>query len=328
MKFKKIGFVFAVIFSCGFFSCSSLKDLGYSPEIKMQSVSLKNLDFDGITFDCAYSLSNPYPLSFSIKKIAGTVDCSGSEFAQLSADEGVSMEAKSSRTNSFSFKIPYETILSLAKNFSGKESLPFSFSGSASLDLSKIPLASEESLDLPFSVEFDVPVFKPKFSVSNPRLKTPSLSEMKDAFLNGGLSLVSAAATANHIVSGKSISEAIFDNTNLDFEFLVDLNISGEGNSAWQCILKNCALKTSSAELVNFALGENGTLDESKNSAPLAARLNTISAGKYIAQMLNKKGENPSFAVETALSFPNLNYAKEIPLSYECTIPLSKISRE
>jgi hypothetical protein len=44
--------------------------------------------------------------------------------------------------------------------------------------------------------------------------------------------------------------------------------------------------------------------------------------------MLNKKGENPSFAVETALSFPNLNYAKEIPLSYECTIPLSKISRE
>lgn len=306
------------------FSCTTLKQLGYTPEIKMQNVALKSLDFEGITFSCDYSISNPYPLAFSIKNVDATVSCSESSYINLSTDKGINVAAMGTRQNAFTFKVPYETILKISKETKGKESLPFEIKGAAYLDLSAIPLAEMSTLSLPFSVAFDVPVFKPNFSVSNPKLVMPTVSELTNTLKNGGMAITKATKLAAQILSGKSVSESIFDGVDLNFKFTFDLNVANEGSSAWQCTLDNCAIKSSTNNLIDLALPEN-TISASKNTIPVTATLNTINAGKFIVQLMNKKGSNPVFSVDSKVTFSDLKYMKDIPLSYSTEIPLSKL---
>lgn len=329
MKTKKCIFaVPALIFSVLVLSCSSLKELGYSPEIKTQSVALKGLDFEGIFFECAYSISNPYPVSLSVQGVEAAVSCADAPSIQLSADEGISVPAKESRENTFAFKVPYSTILSLAQELPGRESLPFKIEGTARFDTSAVPFADMKSIEIPFSADFEVPVFKPEFSVSNPRIQLPTLSELKNAFSSSGMAFTKAASVASQLLSGKTLSEAVLDGVDLDFAFLFDLTVSNKGSASWQCILENCTVTSSAQELISLSLGSNGALTSPDSTVPVAARLNSLNAGKYIVQMINQKGTAPVFSVSSKLSFPKLPYAKDIPLSYTCAIPLGNFSKE
>lgn len=331
---KKISLIKSLLI-CGFAlalcACSTLKELGIaSPSISFQNVAIKSLDFEGITFTSNYSVSNPYPVAFSIKQVAADVLCNDSKFTSLSADEGVSVAAMGSKSNSFSFKIPYDTILNLAKSASGQKSLPFTISGNASLDLSKVPFMEGQSMTLPFTKSFDVPVFKPELSLSNPQIVLPSLSELKDAFTSGGMSVVKAALAAGSIVAGKQVAENVFDGVNLNLKCNFNLNVANAGSAAWKYALKNCSINTGDANsLINLAASGTNEITSSSGTIPLTATLNTLTAGKFIAQILNKKGTNPTFSVESALSFPELSYAADLPLNYAKEIPLSsfKVSK-
>ena len=316
-------------------SCSTLKDFGLSPSINFQNVAINSLDLEGITFNCDYSIQNPYPLSFSVKQVSADVLYENTKFTSLSADKGVSVAALGTKNNSFTFKIPYSTILNFSKSASGKKSLPFAISGNASIDLSKIPLMENQTATLPFKKSFEVPVFKPEISLSNPKIVLPSLSEMKNAFTSGGMTVAAAAVAASSILSGSKVSSDIFDNVNMNLKCNFDLNVANSGSAAWKFILKNCSVKTSknsSAALVDLsaAAKSNTEITSSSGTIPLTATLNTLNAGKFVAQILNKSGENPVFSVESGLSFPELSYAAELPLSYSKEIPLSsfKVSKK
>lgn len=334
---KKISFIKSLgvgIAVLALTTCSTMKELGIaSPSISFQNVAIKSLDFEGITFTSNYSVSNPYPVAFSIKQVAADVLCNDSKFTSLSADEGVSVAAMGSKSNSFSFKIPYDTILNLAKSASGQKSLPFTISGNASLDLSKVPFMEGQSMTLPFTKSFDVPVFKPELSLSNPQIVLPSLSELKDAFTSGGMSVVKAALAAGSIVAGKQVAENVFDGVNLNLKCNFNLNVANAGSAAWKYALKNCSINTGNTgdanSLINLAASGTNEITSSSGTIPLTATLNTLTAGKFIAQILNKKGTNPTFSVESALSFPELSYAADLPLNYAKEIPLSsfKVSK-
>jgi len=322
---NKILILLSVILAFTTFSCSTLKELGYTPEIKMESVALKGLDFEGITFSCDYSISNPYPLSFSIQKVDATISCSESSYVELTTDNGIKVAARGSRKNTIDFKIPYETILKIAKETDGKEALPFEVKGAAFLDLSEVPLANLSSMELPFRVAFDVPVFKPGFSVSNPRLVMPTLTELTGMLKNSGMAAKKAATVAAQLLSGKPVSEALLDGVDLNFKFTFDLKVSNEGNSSWKCDLKDCAIKSGTEDLIDLTLPEK-TLTAKSNVVPVTATLNTLKAGKFIVQMINKSGEDPVFTVDSALTFPELEYVQNIPLSYSTKLPLSKVA--
>ena len=308
-----------------FSACSTMKELGIaSPSVSFQNVAIKSLDFEGITFTSSYSVSNPYPVSFSIKQVAADILCGGSKFTSLSADEGVSVAAMGAKSNSFSFKIPYDAVLNLAKSAGGQKSLPFTISGNASLDLDKIPFMKGQTMTLPFTKSFDVPVFKPELSLSNPQIVLPSLAELKDAFTSGGMSVVKAALAAGSIAAGKQVAENIFDGVDLNLKCNFNLNVANAGSAAWKYALKNCSINTgSSNSLINLAASSSGEITSSSGTIPLTATLSTLTAGKFIAQILNKKGADPTLSVESALSFPELSYAADLPLNYSKEIPIS-----
>ena len=324
--FRKTSFLLGITFAVLVFSCQTVKEVVGSPSLDLQSVGIKSLDLEGITFNCNYSITNPYPIAFSIKSLLADVLYDGGTFTKLRTDNGVSVEAMGTRTNSLNFKIPYTSILDIAKAFQGKEALPFKIDGSASLDLSAIPMLANSSLTLPFSKSFDVPVFKPEFSLSDVKLSLPTMTELRDSFINSGMSVTKAASLAAAILSGGNVDANDLADINLNLDLLMNLNVKNTGSSAWNFLLKNCNLATSAGNLANLnALGEK-SISAAAGTVPLKVSINTVSAASLIADILNKRGTNPVFSFESGLSFPSLAYAPDIPLSYSKEIPLSSVA--
>ncbi|MBQ5450881.1 MAG: LEA type 2 family protein, partial [Treponema sp.] len=170
----------AAILSVITFSCESLSGILATPSLSMKGVGIKSLDLEGITFNVDYSITNPYPVAFTIDKLEGNLLQDSSTYAKIVTDKGISVAAMGSKTNSVNFKIPYDKIISMAKgasSSSSKKALPFTFDGNVSLNLSEA-LGAGQNLTLPFSKSFEVPVIKPSLSVSNPKIQLPTLGDL------------------------------------------------------------------------------------------------------------------------------------------------------
>lgn len=314
------------LFAVFTFSCETVKDVLGTPSISLKSVGIQSLDLEGITFKCDYSISNPYPVSFSIKQVAADILHNGGTFANVSTANGVSVAAMASHANTINFKVPYDTILGLAKSSNGKTSLPFSVKGSASLDLSSVPFFEGKSLSLPFNKDFNVPVFKPQFSVSDVKLQLPSVDALKNAFVGSGMNAVKAASLVASIIGGKQIAKDAFDGVNLNIDLAFNVNVSNAGSAPWKYALNNCSILTSSGTLADVKALSSASFSSSSAVVPMKASLNTLKAGAFIVQLINKSGKNPVFALDSKLSFTDLSYAPNIPLACSKEIPLSNIS--
>lgn len=321
---KKILFAIAAAASLAFvqLSCSTNKISKEipKPSVLFNSISFVSLDTEGITLKCDYAVKNPYPVSLSLAKISADITCSGEAFTTITADEGISLLAKSTKENSFNFKIPYDTILSFSKTLKSEKSLPFMVSGNATIG--NIPLIS--SITLPFSKEFDVPVFKPSFSFSSPKVVLPSAKEIISSFTKSGISAAKAASAASSLIAGKPIAENLLDNVDMNVKINFNLNVKNEGGAEWKYILNSCKIISGGKNLAALDAFQN-EINTASGTIPLTATVNTVTAGKFIAQIINKAGENPTFALESGVSFPQLKSAA-LPLSCSKEIPLSKFS--
>ena len=308
------------------FSCQTMNNVFGKPELSMEKVGIKALDLEGITFNCDYAITNPYPIGISLKSVAADIFYNKSEkFTSVNSDGGVTIAANGKNSNSLDFKVPYTTILNFAKSTSGKTSLPFSVNGSAALDLSAVTGLDIQALSLPFSKDFDVPVFKPSFSVSNVKLKLPTLTALASSLVSSGVSSARATQLATSILSGQQLASNAFDGIDLNLDVTMDLNVKNSGSAPWNMVIKNCSLQSSSGgRLANVRPTSGNTISSENATVPMTASVNTLQAGAMIVSILNKKGANPTFSVESGISFPGLNYA-EVPLSYSKEISVSSI---
>ncbi len=305
---------------------SGLSSSSKKPTLNFDKVSIKSLDMEGITFNCNYSVSNPYSVGISLANVVADISCNDSKLTTINANEGVSISANKSAANTFDFKVPYDSILNFAKTYKENDKLPFSVKGNVSLD--KLPVIS--TLTLPFSKEFNVPVFKPKFSLSSPKLVMPSITEIASALVKGGkTNALKAASLAKSLVTGGEVDDSLLEGIDLNMKLNFDLNVENEGGSAWKYALNSCGIKTDGqSDLIALDTADDTTIESSSGTIPLSATLNTLTAGKFIAKLLNKSGANPTFTLDSGLSFPNLSYAPDLPLAYSKELPLSSITRK
>ncbi|MCR5762098.1 MAG: LEA type 2 family protein [Treponema sp.] len=324
-KFHILSSVTAVIIAFTLFSCQTVKEIVGTPTLSLESVGIQSLDLEGITFNCNYSITNPYPVAFSIKEVAANILCNGNSFSKIVTSKGINVTAMGSKTNALSFKIPYDSILNLAKSISGKTALPFAIDGSASLDLSSIPLLENKTLSLPFNKSFDVPVFKPSLSLSDIKIKLPSFETIRNAFLNSGMNAVQAVGLATALIQGKNISEDDLKKLDLNLDLLMNLNVKNSGSAAWNFLVNNCSLNTTVGSLIDIKPTITSAISSGSGTVPLKASINTAAAAAFISQILNKTGSNPVFSLSSKLSFTDLKYAPNIPLSYSYEIPVSKV---
>lgn len=334
MKNLRIGISHFVAVAClcamSFFtvSCESLGELLGSlsvPSLSMNSVSIKGLDLEGITFACDYSITNPYPVAFSIKQLAADVNYEGGTFTKLSSDNGVSVASRSTKRNSLTVKIPYDSILNFAKNTNGKSSLPFTLDGSLALDMSGVELFEGDSFSIPFTKSFSVPVVKPSFSVANANVVLPSADELTRKFVSSGVNVLRAAAIASALVTGQNLTEEMLKGIDIDIDFTFDLNVANQGSAPWKFAVDDCSLKTNTGSLISVTPGTSKAITSSSGTIPMTVSLNTVQAAAFIVQLITKKGGNPTFQLSSALSFPELSYASNLPLSYSYEIPLRSV---
>lgn len=296
------------------------------PTLSFDSVSIKSLDTEGITFKCNYSVSNPYSVGISLAGVTADISCNDSKLTSLNANEGVTIAANNSASNVFDFKVPYDSVLSFAKTYQESKVLPFLVKGTVSLD--KLPVIS--TLTIPFSKDFEVPVFKPSFSLSSPKLVMPSVTEIAAALVKGGkTNALKAASLAKSLVTGGKVEdEGLLDGIDLNMKLNFDLGVKNEGGSAWRYSLNSCGIRTEGGgDLIALDASGDTTVEAESATIPLSATLNTLKAGKFIMQLINKSGANPTFALDSGLSFPGLPYEANLPLAYSREIPLSGVTR-
>ncbi len=316
-----------------FTSClSTVGELIGKPQIKLTSVTLKSLDMEGFTFNAGYSISNPYPVSFSVSGVnADVIYDNETKLTSLSASEGISIAGMDTAKNTFTFKIPYKTILNIASGKSNelKESVPLSFKGNAKLDLSAVSFFEGETLTLPFSKTFNVPVFKPSLSVSTPTLQMPTLDDLKESLVNGGLSPLKAATLAASIIAGKKLASDALDGIDLDMNFNFNLNVKNEGSCSWNYLLDNCKISSGENRLVSVSPSEGNVVSSQSGTIPVSCKLNTVQSGRCIVELLNKTAKNPVISIDSVLNFPGVNdFLSNVPLDYTKEISVSSIQRK
>lgn len=336
MKIKKSFLLLSVILVTFLFSSclSTISEVVGKPQVKFNSVSLESIDMEGFTFNVGYSVVNPYPVSFSIAGIKADIinDNDSSTVTSMNFAEGISVLGMDTERNNVSFKLPYKTVLNLAakiKENENLEALPLSFKGSASLDLSSVPLLEGQSLEIPFNKSFKVPVFKPSFSVSAPTLQMPTLNELKEALINGGLSAVKAAKLAGNIIAGNKLSSDALDGIDLDMKFKFNLNVKNEGSCSWDYLLDKCSLTSGDNRLAAVSPEDGGKISSKSGTIPVTCTLNTIQSGRYIVELLNKTAKNPVITIDSVLNFPGIpEFLSNIPLDYSKEISVSSISKK
>lgn len=314
------------------FSCGSLSELLnlQTPTAEAKSVSIAEMDLEGISFNLNYDIKNPYGVSLSVKDIEMDVDCNDSKVTTIKTKDGISLKALSTSKNTATFKVPYDSIINLAKSFSAaKKTLPFAIDGALTIDTSSVPALSalgSNSISLPLSTKFDVPVFKPNLSVGNFAVKLPTFNDLKDQLIKDGLGVTKAIQVATALISGNGLSLSLLDGINMDIDFTFDLNVANEGSANWNFDINDCSLNTASGSIADIGPVSSKTITSS-GKVPMKATLNTIQAGAFIVQLVNKTGKNPTFTLKSGLTFPDTSYVKGIPLEYSCEVPLSDVNK-
>lgn len=326
-KIRILAVVSAALLSVGCTSSDFTKLLSggsaSKPTLSFKSVTPSGLDMEGISFKCNYDVTNPYSVGVSLSKLAADITCNGNAFTSLTANEGITLAKKSTKTNTFNFKVPYDSLLNFAKSYKASDSvLPFNIKGNVGLDLSKVTSLTSKTLSLPFAKDFNAPVVKPSFSLSSPKLVLPSASEFIEAFKKGGMTATKAASVAASIVGGKSVDSSVFSGIDLPMKLNFNLGVENKGGASWSYLLKNCSIKSADASVISLDTSNVQAITSSSGTVPLTATLNTLTAGKFIAQILNKSGTNPTFSLDSGVSFPSIGSAS-LPLAYSKEIPLS-----
>ncbi|MDC7227497.1 MAG: hypothetical protein PQJ61_12100 [Spirochaetales bacterium] len=321
MTRKLVGVLTLAIFIAG---CSTVSDFFGKPEISFRDVSIDSLDAEGITFSCDYSVSNPYPVGIKIDGLSIDIIFEESIVLHVDTDEGLNLSSGAFNNNSILFKLPYESIVELAGEGRDREVLPFAISGEASFDLSSIPYFSGQDISIPFAKSFDVPVFKPEFSVGNGRIKLPSVREITTALVTGGVNILKAGIVAGQIVLGKNISGDVFDGIDFDVTVEFDLGVNNKGGAPWKFELDKCSINTGVGSLMEMkALGGPVIIESGNSTVRMAAVVNTLEWGDFITGLAGGGVTGSDLVIESRLSFPTLPYEFELPLHIEKDLSLN-----
>lgn len=309
------------------FSCASVKKIVGEPTVSLKSVSIDSLDFEGITFAAQYTVTNPYPVGFSIKQVAADILCGQQLYTSLTTSEGLTVAKRASTTNTLLVKLPYDTILSYASADTSKKALPFTVKGNVAVDLSAIPYVGN-TLNIPFTKDFDVPVFKPRLSVSDVHVQLPSAAKLKESFTKSGMGAIKAASLAASLITGRDIPQDAFKGVDMDIKLTFNINAANGGGAPWQYTVTDCAIRSSSSVIAEAKASSVGAaaIRAGSGTIPMTATLSTAHAGAFIIRLLTKKGGDPEFALKSALTFTGLPYQANIPLACTRTFPVSKVT--
>jgi LEA14-like dessication related protein len=119
-------------------SCATLQDIAALPEVSLQSVQVKDLDFKSQTFVLNFDVSNPNPIALPIKSVSYAVKLDGLRFA--SGDVVCAFSIPARGDTSFAITADLDLLntapqlLTIVRSAMRRD-IPYELSGSLGIDL-------------------------------------------------------------------------------------------------------------------------------------------------------------------------------------------------
>ncbi|OBV29765.1 hypothetical protein BKN38_01395 [Helicobacter sp. CLO-3] len=164
----------ALLFSACIKDTSTAKDIATKtllPEAKIAGIKLESISLEGIDFAVQLSVKNPYNTPLSLDGVLISLSVQNSEVASSAIAQTFTLKASSSTTIAPKISIKPSALWASIKDYNSLKSLPIAIRARfkiplpkiQSLDLSQTKMQDFFSFDESFS--YDLPTFKPKFSV-------------------------------------------------------------------------------------------------------------------------------------------------------------------
>jgi LEA14-like dessication related protein len=207
----------------------SIPDSIPKPTAEVTEFSLEAITLRDVTFKFVLSVKNPYPVALSFDGMTLNFTVEGAKVMSVASQGGFSVKAKGQKSNAFTVKLSYESIIKLVKNYVAKDWLNTVVDGTLVIPIPRIPGLGVLPKDLTFTYRFEkrIPAIKPRVAIVDFTVQPPTREQIAKAAAAQGKKVDAdkAAAAFKDILAGRKPKEKLVDPTELDVPLTVSYTI-------------------------------------------------------------------------------------------------------
>jgi LEA14-like dessication related protein len=195
----------------------SIPDSIPKPTAEVTEFSLEAITLRDVTFKFVLSVKNPYPVALSFDGMTLNFTVEGAKVMSVASQGGFSVKAKGQKSNAFTVKLSYESIIKLVKNYVAKDWLNTVVDGTLVIPIPRIPGLGVLPKDLTFTYRFEkrIPAIKPRVAIVDFTVQPPTREQIAKA----------AAAQGKKVDADRKPKEKLVDPTELDVPLTVSYTI-------------------------------------------------------------------------------------------------------
>ncbi len=137
-----------LVFLSGF-QCAHLRDLIKQPEVKYDTVHLKNINFTDATAVFRFNVYNPNSIGMRIREIGYNLDLNGSRFISGILQDGLHVPASGASVFEVPVTIIYNDFFKSVQSFLEADSLDYDLGGHAVFSMFRVPYKKTGRLPVP-----------------------------------------------------------------------------------------------------------------------------------------------------------------------------------
>ncbi len=246
-NFKLFVFVLLIIFtSFSFMSCSKFMK---EPDVKVESVNIKKINFTDIVLNLKLKIKNPYPIAINLEGLDGSVKVEGNILFMLESPGKVNIQANGESLQEMDVTLRYDDMAKAIKSYLELEELTYTVAGNVSLKAStygNFRLGFEHSGKLP-TIKFNVQV-----ADFNVKLNLPDVGDAVNT-------VTSAKNALTGFIKGEKDTKIDLPEASIDFSYKIKIANKGKtpvdfSNLNYQLVIAGIKIadgKTESIETVD-----------------------------------------------------------------------------
>ena len=131
-----------------------IKDIFQEPSVKVDKVALSKISAESFDLDLGVIIDNPNPVELNLSGIDYKFELADNQLAAGKSDDSVSISASGKSKTNFPVSIDYDEIKSIYDAAKGQDEVPYTFSGTVSLDT---PIGA---IPIPFKTKGMMPIVR------------------------------------------------------------------------------------------------------------------------------------------------------------------------
>ena len=197
------------------------------PSAEITRFQVEAISLRDVTFLFDLTVKNPYPLKIAFDGVTLDFTVEGAEVFGVESQGGFSVGAKSTKTNTFTVTLAYDSIIKLVKDYISKEWLDTVIDGTLVIPLPRMP-GLPRNVTFKYKFQKKIPAIKPKVDVVDFSVLPPTAEQVKAALIEAGRKTDprKALGVFRDVLAGRKPAEPIIDPADLDVPLTVQFTIA------------------------------------------------------------------------------------------------------